>query len=339
MFLRKESPLKSVSRNMQRTQWSWIETNGPERIESDSNGTVVANITIPKDPSVQRLDGYIKISSDNNTFEIPVSVAVAGPKLQGLTSEEVVDSDNDDKFDLLALDFGLNVTTPGEYRLEGVLADCNGSRIELIDQSQRLEKTGNISVNISGIDIWRSGTCGPMQIENLILRDKSGNFIDRFEENITVNRDPKEFQSPPAYMTGFVNQTAQDLIAIGVNMSVMKPGSYMLRGTIVDDAGDELGTDTIKIDLVPGNTTIVLQFDPARFVRLDEVSSVHLIDLVLSRDGVELERKYVAWSSGEMDSEAFKAGGISSSIQNPGSSGGSFPGGVLRQENGRVVIS
>ncbi len=100
-----------------------------------------ANITIPEDPSLHRLDGYIKISSDNHTFEIPVSVTIAGPKLQGLTSEEVVDSDNDGKFDLLALGFGLNITTPGEYRLEGVLNDCNGSRIELIDQSRRLEKT------------------------------------------------------------------------------------------------------------------------------------------------------------------------------------------------------
>ena len=299
---------KVILKEYAEEQWSWIETNGPERIESDSNGTVEANITIPRDPSVQRQDGYIKISSDNQTFEIPVSVAVTGPKLQGLTSEEVVDSDNDGKFDLLTLDFGLNITTPGEYRLEGVLKDCNGSRIELIDQSLRLEKTANISVNISGIDIWRNGNCGPMQIENLILRDKSGNFIDRFEESITVNRDPKEFQAPAAYLTGFVNQTTQDLIAIGVNMSVMKPGSYKLQGTIVDDADNELGTDTVKRDLVPGNTTIVLQFDPSKFVKLDEVSRVHLIDLVLSRDGVELERKDVAWSSGDMDSRNFNWG-------------------------------
>jgi serine protease AprX len=321
-------------------QWSWIETNGPERIESDSNATVQANITIPLDPSLHRRDGYIKISSDNHTIEIPVRVAIVGPKLQGLTSEEVIDIDKDGKFDLLALDFGLNITTPGEYRLEGVLNDCNGSRIELIDQIQKLEETANIRVNISGIDIWTGGTCGPMQIENLILRDQSGNFIDRFEGDITIDRDPKEFQSPPAYVTGFVNQTARDLIAIGVNISVMKPGSYMLRGTIVDDEGDELGTDTIKKDLVPGNTTVVLQYDPARFVNLDGVSRVHLIDLVLSRDGVELVREDVAWTSGEMDPKDFRAGGAGSSIQGQSSSGGSnSPVGVIRRENGRMVIS
>jgi len=58
-------------------------------------------------------------------------------------------------------------------------------------------------------DIWRRGMCGPMQIQNLILRDDRGNFIDRFEGNITINRDPKQFQAPAAYLTGFVNQTSR----------------------------------------------------------------------------------------------------------------------------------
>ena len=53
--------------------WSWITTKGPERLESDSNGTVEANLTIPKGTSLSRLDGYIKISSDSHTFEIPVT--------------------------------------------------------------------------------------------------------------------------------------------------------------------------------------------------------------------------------------------------------------------------
>ena len=72
---------------MQRQQWTWIATRGPERLESDSNGTVEANLTIPKDTSLPRLDGYIKISSDSHTFEIPVSVTIAGTRLAGLTTE------------------------------------------------------------------------------------------------------------------------------------------------------------------------------------------------------------------------------------------------------------
>jgi len=320
-------------------QWSWITTKGPERLESDSNGTVVANLTIPERPSIHRLDGYIKISSDNYTVEIPVSVTLTGPKLQGLTRVAVVDSNKDGQFDLLTLGFGLNTTTPGEYRLEGALNDCSGNRIELIDQSQRLEKTGSIDVNISGTDIWRRGMCGPMQIQNLILRDDRGNFIDRFEGNITINRDPRQFQAPAAYLTGFVNQTTQDSIAIGVNVSVIKPGSYTLRGTIADDADEVLGTQTVKSDLVPGNTTIALQFDPTQFIMLDEVSSVHLINLVLSKDSLELERSDDAWSSANMDSQAFNAGTEAKSrssgrsvVKLGGASG-------VKLENGTAAIS
>ena len=81
-------------------EWTWITTSGPERLESDSNGTVQANLTIPEGTSLPRLDGYIKISSDSHTFEIPVSVTIAGTRLAGLTKEEAVDLDNDGLFDV-----------------------------------------------------------------------------------------------------------------------------------------------------------------------------------------------------------------------------------------------
>ncbi|MEI8003810.1 MAG: S8 family serine peptidase, partial [Methanothrix sp.] len=115
-------------------QWAWITAKGPERLESDSNGTMQANLTIPKYTSLPRRDGYIKISSDSHTFEIPVSVTIAGTRLEGLTKEEAIDRDKDGLFDVLNLGFGVNITAPGEYRLTGVLADCRGDRIEAIDR-------------------------------------------------------------------------------------------------------------------------------------------------------------------------------------------------------------
>ena len=89
---------------------------------------------------------------------------------------EALDSNNDGYFDYLNLDFGLNVTAPGNFRLEGVLTDCMGSRIEPIDRRFRLEKSGNITVNVNGSDIWRKGKCGPLEIQNLILYDEQWNF-------------------------------------------------------------------------------------------------------------------------------------------------------------------
>jgi hypothetical protein len=321
-------------------EWTWITTKGPERLGSDSNGTMDANLTIPKDSSLSRLDGYIKISSDSHNFEIPVSVAIAGTRLAGLTKEEIIDSDKDGLIDILTLSFGVNITAPGEYRLNGVLVDCRDGWIGTIDRSLVLNESGSIMVNASGTDIWRYGECGPMRIQNLILYDKSGNYIDRFDKEIMINREPKEFQSPAAYLTGeHVNRTTPTSIAIGVNVTVIKPGRYELQGFIVNDAGDVVGEERVQSDLSVGNATMLLKFDPKLFMSQGEVSAVHLVDLVLSQESKELDRMDSAWSSENMDPLAFNAGTDAESsffgrpVVKLGGAGG------VKLENGTAAIS
>ncbi|MEI8004023.1 MAG: hypothetical protein WCG94_06765, partial [Methanothrix sp.] len=164
-------------------------------------------------------------------------------------------------------------------------------------------------VNVSGTDIWRKGQCGPMMIQNLILYDKSESYVDRFDKEIAINLDPKQFQSPAAYLTGeYINRTDPTSIAVGVNVTVIKPGRYELQGSIVDDFGDEMGGGKVESDLAAGNATMRLLFDPSHFVMQGDVSAVHLVDLILSQEGRELERMDDAWSSEDMDPLAFKAG-------------------------------
>jgi serine protease AprX len=295
-------------------KWSWITTSGPQRLESDSKGMVLANLTIPEGTSLPRLDGYIKISSDSHIFEIPVSVTISGTRLTGLAIDEAVDLDKDGLFDVLSLGFGLNITAPGEFQLRGVMVDCSSNWIGAIDRSFALKESGSIMVNASGTDIWRYGKCGPMRIQNLILYDANGSYIDRFDKDVIINRQPKEFQQPSAYLTGeYMNKTSSSAIAIGVNVTVTKPGRYELQGIIVDDAGDEVGEGRAEGDLSAGNATMLLAFDPASFIRQGEVSAVHLVDLVLSREGRPLEARIDAWSSQDMDPQAFDSGTVAKS--------------------------
>ena len=296
-------------------KWSWIAASGPDRLESDSNGTVQATITIPSKTSIPRVDGYIKISSDRHTFEIPVSATIAGARLTGLSEERAVDSDSDGLIDVISLEFGVNISAPGEFRLNGVMADCSGNWIGRIDRSFALKKSGSILVNASGIDIWRYAKCGPLRIQNLILYDKDGSYIDRFNGDIIIDRKPGEFQPPAAYLSGeFSNRTTSSAIAIGVNVTVVKPGRYELQGIILDDAGDQVGEASTEKDLSAGNTTMLLHFDPASFVAQGEASAVHLVDLFLSRNKSPLERRSDAWSSDMMDPQAFEAETVESSI-------------------------
>ena len=73
------------------------------------------------------------------------------------------------------------------------------------------------------------------------------------------------------------------------------------------------------------------------FIGKGEASSVHLVDLVLLSDGSEIERMAYAWTSGEMDPQAFSAGsgGVeTNTVAKPG--GGA---GVVRMDSGKAVIS
>lgn len=316
--------------------WSWIKASGPKRIESDSNGTVDTIIAIPKNISVHRQGGHIEISSATHSFEIPVSVTVAGTFLEGLRSADAEDSDRDGYYDRLSLEFPINVTVPGQYRVEGAIKDCAGNGIARLNGAGELNDSGVITVDVNGSDIWKNGKCGPLKVESLILYDRRGDLIDRYKESITIEKDPGEFQPPAAYFTGgFINQTTLSKIAVGINLSVIKPGSYQISGRIVDDDGEEMGKDTLAGALQPGNYTRILDFNPTRFMMLQSGSKVHLVDLVLSADSALLERRDDAWSSGEMSPEGFKAGLRAASAVSLGNSTSAG----MRRENGTIVIS
>jgi len=325
-------------------RWGWIETECTGQLLSNESGTVYANLSVPKDTSLSRLDGYIKITSDIYSFEIPVSVTIAGSRLKGMPRQEVYDTDGDGLFDVLSLGFDVNITAGGEYRLRGAVTDCRGERIGLIDQSERLPSSGIMAVNISGRDIWKRGRCGPLQVENLILYDSSGSFIDRYEENIAINYSPDQFQPPDAYLTGeYINLTTSSAIAIGVNVTVTRPGRYSLQGMIVDDYDDVMGEAKAEASYSPGNATMTLQFDPGRFKNREGPSAVYLVEVVLSRDGVELESMDEAWRSEEMNPQAFASAAMKqSSLSGRGiyaRLGAANATSGMRIENGTAIIS
>ncbi len=319
--------------------WTWIATNGPKTIDSDSSATVDASIAVPKNTSVHNLEGYIEISSAdaNRSIQIPVSVNVASSYLEGLNYSDVEDSNKDGYFDNLVLGFGVNSTTSGSYEVEGTLTDCAGNLIDQFNRSSRLNGHGIINVTVNGSAIWKIGKCAPLRVENLLLYSDRGELLDRYNGNITLNRSPNEFQPPAAYLTSeFTNETAPGKIRIGVGADVIKPGTYQVSGKLVDDNGDELGTDTISSKLDAGNTTLYLEFNPTKFAMMGKSSRLHLVDLALALNGAELERRDTAWISGLMNPNGLLSG-ISAVIKTNNST--SSTSGVVKRENGMAVIS
>jgi subtilisin family serine protease len=306
----------------QQGAWRWLSTEGPSALESDSIATLKASLNIPANASSQVLDGDIEILSGNQSFMIPVSLIVGGATLGGLDYASFDDRDSDGFYDLLSLGFAVNVTAPGNYTLEGALVDCQSNMIEWLRASSFLKGSGDISIDVDGKMLWRQGGCGPMKVSSLFLYNDRGDLVDYYNKSITIERSPQEFQPPAAYFDGsFLNQTTTSDIGIGVGIRVIKAGSYDLSGIIEDDQGEELGKDTVATQLEPGNRTVTLKINPAKFIMFGRSSRMHLLDLTLKLDGAEVDHIDDAWSSEEIDPGHFKGGHS-----------------IIRTDGGRVII-
>lgn len=287
--------------------WSWVSATGPERLDSGTEGTVNAAVTVPSNASSRGLEGYIQVRSEEDRFTIPVSLTVAGASLTGESTTELIDEDGDGLYEELCVGVGIDVTAPGEYRVEGSLLDGNGSAIGWLGSTEQLSDDGSIEICVKGSDIQSRGRCGPLRLENLFLYSGEGDIVDRYEGNITILKCPEDFQPQSARFTGEFsdltrNSTAEggekpDSIVIGVEVAVQIPGSYQVAGRLVDDDGFEIERREVASSLDEGAQMVYLSFNPIKFIMKQTPSRLHLTDLTLSKDGEVIELREEAFST------------------------------------------
>ncbi|HWQ19416.1 MAG TPA: S8 family serine peptidase [Methanotrichaceae archaeon] len=304
--------------------WSWISVQGPKDLESGANGTLNAVLSVPAAADGRGLQGHIEIASGNESFDLPVSMTVAGATIKDISYAEGRDNSSRG-YNRLSIGVDVNVSLPGDYRLEGGLEDCSGEMIRWLTNNESLSQSNVMALDVSGSDLWKSGKCGPMKIDGLFLYNGFGELIDQYKGNTTINLSPKDFHPPEAYFSGnFTDLTGSDnklkRIRIGVGVTVVQPGTYQLSGRLEDDSGNDLGRDTVMSGLSQGEQTVQMEFNPTKFTMLGQNSSIHLKDLSLDLNGTELERRDNAWTSDVINPDVFKD---SSSI---------------RAENGKIVI-
>jgi len=281
--------------------WSWVSAVGPSKLESGSNCSINATLKVPDDASGEGVEGYIRIRAQNESFSIPITFTVAGAALTGDAKADLLDKDGDGLFERLCIDVGIDVTVPGDYRVEGSLVDGNGTAIKWMSSTATLDGDGSIGICVDGAEIWKKGKCGPLKLENLILYNEGGDIIDRREDDVLVHKCPQDFQSVSAQFSGsFVDQTAgvkASVIEIDVGVSVYEPGLYVVSARLADDDGFEIDNVEVAVDLGDGDQTVSLTFSPVKFIMKQRPSSLHLEDLSLSRNDQELDRLDDAWST------------------------------------------
>jgi len=281
--------------------WSWVSAKGPKELDSGTDGEIEAVIAVPNNASSESVEGFIQIRTLSESFSIPVSLTISGAALTGESRTDFVDEDDDGLFERLCIGLYVDVTVPGDYRIEGSLVDGNGTPIKWMSNSSYLEDDGVIEICVCGSEIWRKGECGPMMLKNLFLYNEDGEIVGQYEDEIMIDKCPEDFQPTAAqFMGSFVDKTTKTRateIEIGVEISVQVPGEYVLEGRLVDEDGFEIDQVSETLHLEEGDQMVTLKFNPLKFMMKHRSAKLHLKDLTLSRNGEEIERLEDAWST------------------------------------------
>lgn len=294
--------------------WSWVKASGPKTIDAGAVGAVDVSFSVPSRAVGREVSGYIEIKPEgerNATLQIPVDMIISGATIQSVDMKSMPDIDKDGYLDELNLEVGVDASMAGTYRAEGGLSDCNGEMIKWLSGSAEVDGTGTIPLTAMGRDIWKSGGCGPLSVNEIFLYNDHGDLIGRFNASTVIDTEPDQFQPPAAYFNGsFVNMSTVlggkiSRIAVGVGVSVFVTGSYRISATLEDDDGSEIDSCDRNVELDTGNHTVIIEFNPRKFVMWREESKLHMLDLKLTLDGDVVDSIDEPWTSGVLTDEDF----------------------------------
>jgi hypothetical protein len=296
----------------------WIDVFGPASLDYGEDGELNVSLHLPDDFEGDLGGEYIAVLSDNASLEIPLIASVGGAEITGVGEPKGVDLNADGYYDRLTIPLSLRSFRQGDYAVEGPIVDCLGRMIKWIRTTASIKSevkagevnktpgmTSSIEMTVDGRDLWRSGACSPMTFGPLFLYDGKGLLLDKADEVAQIPYAGGRFQPPKAFLSGtFSNLTSTSAglrrISVGVGVNVTVDGSYTVTGTLTDDDGVEIDKDQSSSKLSVGDRSIVLEFNPTKFMMKSLPSRLHLTDVRLLAKDELLDSAKSPWSSDVM---------------------------------------
>jgi len=202
-------------------------------------------------------------SSISTPYEGPVQA-----KFTGNYSDLGIDIDGDGLYNFLTVSAELDVTNGGIFRMVGFLNDTFGDNIMFINKPLILD-TGiqTITLNLSGIAIWKHGVNGPFNV-TMLLSDEYGNEID-LQYYTTNVYNYIDFQIPAAAFSRIYSDQGIDTdgdgsynyLRLEVGIDVTKSQSYIIEGWLYDSNGNDVIMATNSTYLNVGSQLVTLNFD------------------------------------------------------------------------------
>ncbi|MCK5108582.1 MAG: S8 family serine peptidase, partial [Methanosarcinales archaeon] len=246
----------------------WISFDNDTRgtLPSGSGANFTATVRVPDSVEPGDYVAAIEISSDQETFDLPVSFVVQTPLFSGIGPDHGNDTDGDGLHDYLTVNVSMNSGISGEYQLRGRLEDRTGNYIwaETIMEATGADQT--VQINFEGTSIWKNRINDTYNIY-LYMYSRRGDLLDR-SNYTTVHYNYTEFQPLPAIFTDVYSDNGADTdgdglydyLVIDVGVDVIDAGNYNVRATLYEHGGMSVDGDSNYTYLNSGNQTVQLKF-------------------------------------------------------------------------------
>ncbi len=243
-----------------------LNFNGKDIHDHGVNGSYYLKNLMLLDENLRVLDyivdAYTTSAYNYTDFQIPPS------QFTGNYLDYGTDIDGDGLYDYLAIDVEVKVTSAGNYSVEGLLYDVNGSVVVSTSNDTYLDiGIRSVLLNFDGLKIRRHGVNAPFNLSHLILYDKNNNLLEYRDFAYTTSAyNYSEFKM------GFIGKCSDyeidvdtdglyDYLTIDVGVNVIAAGNYSLMGYLYDANETEIVWSIDYRSLDVGNHIMHLDFD------------------------------------------------------------------------------
>jgi hypothetical protein len=231
-------------------------------------------------------DAYTTSAYNSMDFQNPPAV-----EFTGIYTDYGIDIDMDGLYDYLTIDVGANVTSAGNYRIEGWLYDVIGSEIVYAISDTYLDiGSQTVELNFDGKEIHEHGVMGTYYLKNLILLDENSIVLDYIVDAYTTAAyNYADFKTPPTqftdnyfdYGTDIDGDGLYDYLTIDVRVKVTSAGNYNVQGLLYDVDGSIVASTSNDTYLDVGVHSVLLNFDGVKICRHGGNTPFDLSHLIL----------------------------------------------------------
>ena len=259
-----------------------------------------------------RREIYNTTAYSYTAFETP------GANLTAEYSDSGVDNNNNNRYEHLAVNVGLNISTSDTYTVSAELYDRNDNTGNLLATATWSGSDSSAELQFDGPTIYRHAVNGPYYLRNLRLQNSAGEIIASVDNAHETSAYPyRDFEGPAVIFTDVYSDkgvdsnknTLYNYLAIQVQVKVAEPGEYAIEGWLTDKEEHSVtwassGTTTLGV----GDHFLELKFD-GQTIRANQVNGKFTLSglkVIERTQNLYLDQRNVATTTEHYDFQQFE---------------------------------